>query len=117
MSLREQLAPSWLGRHKNLNKKVNCLPEHGACYCDQISLLPKLYCEQDGRRHILCTFEEWKDAVRIQLPDTGKKERWCSSLTSSTRVAPTLDWALATVRQNAKRSLRKKFKDSSTAVA
>ena len=66
---------------------------------------------------MLCTFEEWKENARATVPDDGRKERWSSCFTSRTRVLPTLDWSLATVRQNAKRGLGKKFPNSPVTMA
>ena len=112
------MAPSWLSRHKNLTAKVNCDPRGGVCICSSLpEELPRLFSEKDQRRDVLASFEEWKTCVRVRSKDDGSKERWTPCFTSRTRVLPTLDWTLATVRQNAKRSLRKKFPPASSTMA
>ena len=38
-----------------------------------------------------------------------KAERWNASFTSKTRVRPTLGWVMASVRQNLRRTITRKF--------
>ena len=62
----------------------------------------------DGTFHVLTDFVEWKDQLNEAIALSGGPEagRFYGSLTSTTRLAPTIDWCMATAKHNLRRSLR-----------